>query len=48
MKDASGLYRVVYLMRSKDAIYLLLGFKKKTQHIELRVRRTIDEGLKQI
>jgi phage-related protein len=48
MKDASGQYRVIYLMRSKDAIYLLHGFKKKTQHIELRVRRTIDERLKQI
>lgn len=48
MKDASGQYRVIYLMRSKDAIYLLHGFKKKTQHIELRVRKTIDERLKQI
>jgi phage-related protein len=48
MKNASGQYRVIYLMRSRDAIYLLLGFKKKTQHIELRVRRTIDERLKQV
>lgn len=48
MKDASGQYRVIYLIRSKDAIYLLLGFKKKTQHIELKVRRTIEERLKQI
>jgi len=48
MKDASGQYRVIYLTRSKDAFYLLLGFKKKSQHIELRVRRTIDERLKQI
>jgi phage-related protein len=48
MKDASGQYRVIYLMRSRDAIYLLHGFKKKTQHIELRVRKTIDERLKQI
>jgi phage-related protein len=48
MKEASGQYRVIYLMRSKDAIYLLLGFKKTSQHIELRVRRTIEERLKQI
>jgi phage-related protein len=48
MKDASGQYRVIYLMQSKSAIYLLHGFKKKTQHIELRVRKTIDERLKQI
>lgn len=48
MKDASGQYRVIYLMRSKEAIYLLHGFKKKTQHIELRVRKTSDERLKQI
>ncbi len=48
MKDASGQYRVIYLMRSKDAIYLLLGFKKTTQHIELKVRRTIEQRLKQV
>jgi phage-related protein len=48
MKDASGQYRVIYFMKSKDAIYVLHGFKKKTQHIELRVRKTIDERLKQI
>ena len=48
MRDASGQYRVIYLMRSRDAIYLLHGFKKKTQHIELKVRRTIKERLQQV
>jgi phage-related protein len=48
MKDASGQFRVIYFMRSKDAIYLILGFKKTTQHIELKVRRTIEQRLKQV
>ncbi len=48
MKDGSGQYRVIYLLRSKDAIYLLFGFKKKTQHIALKFRKTITERLKQI
>ncbi len=48
MKDASGQYRVIYLVKSKEAIYLLLGFKKKTQHIELRIKRTIEQRLKRI
>lgn len=48
MRDVSGQYRVIYLMKSQDAIYLIFGFKKKTQHLELRVRKTIDERLKQI
>ncbi len=48
MKDASGQYRVIYFLRTSEVIYLLLGFKKKTQHIELRVRRTIYERLKQV
>ncbi len=44
MKDASGQCRVIYLMRSKDAIYLLLGFKKKTQHIELKADERFKRG----
>ena len=46
--DESGQYRVIYLMRPGFGIYLIHGFKKKTQHIELRVRRTINERLKQV
>lgn len=48
MRDPSGQYRVIYLMRSMDAIYLLHGFKKKSQQIELRVRKTILERLRQV
>lgn len=48
LADDSGQYRVIYLMRPGRGIYLIHGFKKKTQHIELRVRRTINERLKQL
>lgn len=30
-KDPSGLYRIFYYIKIKDAIYMLHGFKKKTQ-----------------
>lgn len=29
-KDRSGIYRVIYVMKKNDAIYLVHGFKKKT------------------
>ena len=31
LKDKSGQYRVVYIVKVKDAIYLVHAFKKKTQ-----------------
>ena len=48
LRDSSGQYRVIYLMRSRDAIYLLHAFKKKSQQIELRVLKTILERLRQL
>ena len=32
VKDESGAYRVVYLARLTDAVYVLHCFQKKTQH----------------
>lgn len=31
VRDASGAYRVIYLARTKDAVYVLHAFKKTTQ-----------------
>ncbi|MBL6991094.1 MAG: type II toxin-antitoxin system RelE/ParE family toxin [Bacteriovoracaceae bacterium] len=30
LKDSSGIYRVIYLIIKKDAIYIVHAFKKKT------------------
>jgi phage-related protein len=48
MRSRSGQYRLVFMMRPGHTIYLLHGFKKTTQHIELRTRKTIKERLTQI
>ena len=44
IKDKGGQYRVVYVLKVKDAIYLVHAFKKKTQatskkNIDLATRR---------
>lgn len=31
IRDASGAYRVIYVAKFKEAIYVLHGFQKKTQ-----------------
>ncbi len=31
LRDSSGAYRVIYYIKKKEAIYLVHGFKKKTQ-----------------
>jgi phage-related protein len=43
-KDRSGIYRVIYLMKKNDAMYLVHGFKKKSnktpiKNIETAIRR---------
>ncbi len=43
-KDRSGIYRIIYVMKKNDAIYLVHGFKKKTnktpvKNIETALRR---------
>ena len=44
LKDASGAYRVFYYVKVKEAIYMLHGFKKKTQktppkELQIAIRR---------
>lgn len=44
MRDTSGAFRVVYVAKFADAIYVLLAFQKKTQKtakgdLELAARR---------
>ncbi len=44
VRDASGAYRVIYIAKLEDAVYVLHAFKKKTQRaskadIELAKRR---------
>lgn len=43
-RDVGGIYRVIYLVRKGDAIYLIHAFKKKTnktpiKNIELALKR---------
>jgi phage-related protein len=45
LKDSSGIYRVIYLVKKKDAIYLIHGFKKKTMRTP---KKNIDLALKRI
>jgi phage-related protein len=45
LRSRSGQYRIIFMVRPGDAIYLLHGFKKTTQAIELRTRKTIKERL---
>jgi phage-related protein len=44
IKDKTGQYRVVYVLKVKDAIYLVHAFKKKTQttpkkNVDLTIKR---------
>ena len=44
LKDSSGIYRVIYLIKKKDKIYLIHAFKKKTaktpkKNIDLAIKR---------
>ena len=45
LKDRSGQYRVIYLVRSADAIYLVHAFIKKTEKTS---QRNVDVALKRI
>ena len=38
MRDANGIYRVMYLAKFDDAIYVLPSFQKKTQQTSKRDR----------
>ena len=45
IKDRSGQFRVIYLIKKKDAIYMIHAFRKKTQKTP---KKNIDLALKRI
>ena len=46
--DRNNIFRVVYYVRKKDAIYLLHGYTKKTQKIPEKEKMLIRRRLKNI
>lgn len=48
VKDGSGAYRVVYYIKVKEAIYLLHGFKKKTQKTPQKELKIALKRLKEV
>ena len=44
-KDRTGIYRVIYYIKKGDAIFLIHGFKKKTQKTP---QKNIDVSLQRI
>ena len=46
--DESGTYRVIYLARLEEAVYVLHAFQKKTQATALRDIALVQERLKQL
>jgi len=47
-EDESGWYRVIYLKKVRDVIYVLHCFKKTTNQIEKQDIRTIQQRLSQV
>ena len=47
-RDRGGAYRVIYYIKKKDAIYVLHGFKKKTQKTPQKELRTALKRLKEV
>jgi len=48
VRDASGIYRTVYLATRSDAVYVLHCFQKKTQQTALHDIRLARQRLKEI
>ncbi len=48
LKDTQGIYRIFYYIKVKDAIYLLHGFKKKTQKTPLKEFKIALKRLKEL
>lgn len=46
IKDATGIYRVIYVAKYLDTLFVLHAFKKKTQKIAKRDLNIIKERLK--
>jgi phage-related protein len=48
IRDRAGQVRVIYYLKKGDAIYLIHGFRKKTQAIPMRELAIINKRLKEI
>jgi phage-related protein len=47
-KDRSGQYRFLYLLKKKDAIYVIHAFKKKTEELPDKEKRLVLKRIKEI
>lgn len=47
-KDRSGQYRFLYFLKKKDAIYVIHGFKKKTQELPDKEKHLVLKRIKEI
>lgn len=48
VKDSSGIYRVIYLAKCRDVVYVLHAFKKKTQKTSNKDLKLARKRLKEI
>ena len=48
LKDRSGIYRLFYCLRVCQVVYVIHGFKKKTDKLPIREIRVIHRRLKEI
>lgn len=48
VKDCAGIYRVIYLAKLKDVVYVLHAFKKKTQKTSSRDLKLASKRLRSI
>ena len=48
LRDASGIYRIIYVILDVDGIWLLYAFKKKSQQTQLRDIELAKKRLKEI
>lgn len=47
-KDRSGQYRFLYLLKKKDGIYVIHGFKKKTEELPDKEKRLVLKRIREI
>jgi phage-related protein len=48
IKDRSGPFRVIYILKRKEVIYLIHAFRKKTQKLPEKEKQIILKRLKEI
>ncbi len=47
-KDADGIYRFLYILKKKDAIYVVHAFKKKTEKLPDKDKKLVLKRIKEI